>query len=146
MGIDRRALGGGLPRSQRVQVLAQDTLEEHACRVSILDKADGELVLPTSVARSELTKILAAFRDRGAAAGPVLFGNQRKPEAAVVPYELIRLLDPIIEDLVIAARVQERWLRTTGSASRMRRSSPRWVGRRGPLRSCLFLRARPSII
>ena len=83
-------------------------------RVSILDKADGELVLPTSVARSELTKILAAFRDRGAAAGPVLFGNQRKPEAAVVPYELIRLLDPIIEDLVIAARVQERLAEDTG--------------------------------
>ena len=82
-------------------------------RVSILDKA-GELVLPTSVARSELTKILAAFRDRGAAAGPVLFGNQRKPEAAVVPYELIRLLDPIIEDLVIAARVQERLAEETG--------------------------------
>jgi len=82
--------------------------------VSILDKADGELVLPTSVARSQLTKIVAAFRSRGAAAGPVLFGNHRKPEAAVVPYELIRLLDPIIEDLVIAARLQERLADDTG--------------------------------
>ncbi len=89
-------------------------MESMLVRVSILDKADGELVLPTSVARSELTKILAAFRDRGAAAGPVLFGNHRKPEAAVVPYELIRLLDPIIEDLVIAARVQERLAEDTG--------------------------------
>jgi len=93
----------------------------HNCRrwcilghVSVLDEADGELVLPTSVARSELTKIVAAFRDRGAAAGPVLFGNHRKPEAAVVPYELIRLLDPIIEDLVIAARVQERLAEDNG--------------------------------
>jgi len=82
--------------------------------VSILDNADGELVLPTSVARSQLTKIVAAFRARGAAAGPVLFGSQRKPEAAVVPYELIRLLDPIIEDLVIAARVEERMSEDTG--------------------------------
>lgn len=86
----------------------------HAGWVSILDEADGELVLPTSVARSQLTKIVAGFRARGAAAGPVLFGSQRKPEAAVVPYELIRLLDPIIEDLVIVARVQERLAEDTG--------------------------------
>lgn len=86
----------------------------HAARVSILDEDDGELVLPTSVARSQLTKIVAAFRSRGAAAGPVLFGNQRKPEAALVPYEIIRLLDPIIEDLVIAARVRERLAEDTG--------------------------------
>ncbi len=82
--------------------------------MSILDEADGELVLPTSVARRDLTKIVAAFRARGAAAGPVLFGSQRKPEAAVVPYGLIRLLDPIIEDLVISARVQERLTEDTG--------------------------------
>lgn len=94
--------------------LHKDALREHSGLVSILDKADGEMVLPTSVARSELTKILAAFRDRGAAAGPVLFGNHRKPEAAVVPYELIRLLDPIIEDLVIAARVQDRLAEDSG--------------------------------
>jgi antitoxin StbD len=85
----------------------------HAGWVSILDEADGELVLPTSVARNQLTKIVAGYRARGAA-GPVLFGSQRKPEAAVVPYELIRLLDPIIEDLVIAARVQERLAEDTG--------------------------------
>ncbi len=94
--------------------LHNPTFGAHAGKVSILDKADGELVLPTSVARSELTKIVAAFRAHGAAAGPVLFGNQRKPEAAVVPYELIRLLDPIIEDLVTAARVQERLAEDTG--------------------------------
>ncbi|MCU1350903.1 MAG: hypothetical protein JWM05_112, partial [Acidimicrobiales bacterium] len=52
--------------------------------------------------------ITAAFREQGAAAGIVIFGNRRVPEAAVVPYELVELLDPIIEDLVIAARVRER--------------------------------------
>jgi hypothetical protein len=65
-------------------------------------------ILPTSEARAELTSITAEFRVHGAAAGIVVFGNRRVPEAAVVPYELIELLDPYIEDLVIAARVRER--------------------------------------
>ena len=65
-------------------------------------------VLPTSEARALLTSITAQFREHGAACGPVLFGSHRVPEAALVPYELIELLDPIIEDLVIAARVRER--------------------------------------
>jgi len=38
----------------------------------------------------------------------VLFGSHRRPEAAIIPYELVELLDPVIEDLVIAARVAER--------------------------------------
>ena len=65
-------------------------------------------VLPTSEARAELTAITAGFRKEGAAAGIVVFGNRRVPEAAVIPYELVELLDPIIEDLVIAARIRER--------------------------------------
>lgn len=55
-----------------------------------------------------MTAITAGFREQGVAAGIVVFGNRRVPEAAVVPYELVELLDPIIEDLVIAARVRER--------------------------------------
>lgn len=65
-------------------------------------------VLPTSEARKLLTAITAEFREHGAASGPVLFGSRRRPEAAIVPYELVELLDPIIEDLVIAARARER--------------------------------------
>ena len=65
-------------------------------------------VLPTGEARKHLTTITAFFREHGAAGGPILFGSRRKPEAAIVPYELIQLLDPIIEDLVIAARARER--------------------------------------
>lgn len=65
-------------------------------------------VLLTSDARKHLTSITAAFREQGAAAGPVVYGNHRKPEAAILPYELVELLDPIIEDLVIAARIRER--------------------------------------
>jgi len=55
-----------------------------------------------------LPSITEALGEEGAAAGLVVFGAYRKPEAAVVPYELIELLDPIIEDLVIAARVEKR--------------------------------------
>ncbi len=65
-------------------------------------------VLPTSVARAELTAITAEFRHEGASAGIVVFGNRRVPQAAVVPYELIELLDPVIEDLVVAARLRAR--------------------------------------
>ena len=72
-------------------------------------------VLPTSEARAELTTITAEFRAHGAAAGIVVFGNRRVPEAAVVPFELIELLDPVIEDLVIAARVRERLATDDGS-------------------------------
>jgi antitoxin StbD len=65
-------------------------------------------VLATSEARNTLTGITAAIRTSGAAAGIVVYGDHRKPEAAIVPYELIELLDPIIEDIVILARVAER--------------------------------------
>jgi hypothetical protein len=65
-------------------------------------------VLPTSEARSALSSITAGFRKRGASSAIVIFGNHRRPEAAVIPYELVELLDPIIEDLVIAQRVRDR--------------------------------------
>jgi antitoxin StbD len=72
-------------------------------------------VLPTSEARNALTQITAEFRDHGAASGLVIFGSRRRPEAAVVPYELIELLDPVIEDLVIAARARERLAEDDGT-------------------------------
>lgn len=72
-------------------------------------------VLPTSEARRLLTTITGEFREHGAASGPVLFGSRRRPEAAIVPYELIELLDPVIEDLVIAARVRERLAEDDGT-------------------------------
>ena len=72
-------------------------------------------VMPTSEARAELTSITAAFREDGAAAGIVVFGSYRRPEAAVIPYELVELLDPIIEDLVIAQRVQDRLANDDGT-------------------------------
>ncbi len=46
-----------------------------------------------------------------------LFGSYRKPEAAIVSYELLQMLDPIIEDLVIAARVKARIAEDDGTRS-----------------------------
>jgi antitoxin StbD len=74
-------------------------------------------VLPTSEARRLLTTITAVFREHGVASGPVVFGSHRRPEAAIVPYELIELLDPLIEDMVIAARARERLHDDDGSRS-----------------------------
>jgi len=72
-------------------------------------------VLPTSEARSRLTQIIAHFRREGAGAGIVVFGSRRRPEAAVVPYELIELLDPIVEDIVVAARTRQRLANDDGT-------------------------------
>ncbi len=71
-------------------------------------------VLPVSEARACLTEITAIFRKEGAAAGIVVFGNRRVPEAAIVPWEIIEMLDPIIEDMVIATRIRARDAADTG--------------------------------
>lgn len=76
--------------------------------------AASPTVLPTSEARKNLTSITKAFRT-GASVAPVLFGSHRKPEAAIVSYELLQMLDPIIEDLVIAARVKARLAEDDGT-------------------------------
>ena len=39
---------------------------------------------------------------------PLIFGAQRKPEAAVIPYELYKQIIPILEDLEIARVARER--------------------------------------
>lgn len=72
-------------------------------------------VLATSEARDALTTIAAEFREHGAASGLVVFGTRRRPEAAIVPFEIIELLDPVIEDLVIAARARERLAEDSGA-------------------------------
>ncbi len=65
-------------------------------------------VHPTAETRASLTKIVNRFRCNGAAEGIVVFGSQRKPEAALVPYELIEALAPQIDKLVEEARIRQR--------------------------------------
>lgn len=58
--------------------------------------------------RELLTGHVARFRKEGLEAEPVIFGERRKPQAALLPYETLRLLLEVAEDVVIAERVRER--------------------------------------
>ena len=68
-----------------------------------------------SGARRELTKHVARFRRDGLDAEPVVFGNHRRAEAVVVPYETFQLLLDVAEDIAIAERIRERDDADTGS-------------------------------
>jgi len=59
-------------------------------------------------ARRELPSALKRFREDGIKARPLIFGAHRKPEAAVIPYELYERIAGIIEDHEIAELVRER--------------------------------------
>lgn len=57
-------------------------------------------------ARELLGATIEAFRhDSGQ---PLIFGAQRKPEAAVIPYQLYKQIIPLLEDLEIARITRER--------------------------------------
>jgi antitoxin StbD len=52
--------------------------------------------LTTTEARTALSRTLERFRERGIAAEPLVFGDHRRPEGVVVPYEVyVQLLDEI---------------------------------------------------
>lgn len=61
-----------------------------------------------SAARRDLTKHVDRFRRDGLDAEPVVFGDHRKPEAVVVPFETFQLLLDVAEDIAIAERIRER--------------------------------------
>jgi PHD/YefM family antitoxin component YafN of YafNO toxin-antitoxin module len=61
-----------------------------------------------SDARDHLTGHVARFRREGLEAEPVILGNRREPEVALIPYETFQLLLDIAEDLAIAERIRER--------------------------------------
>jgi len=44
----------------------------------------------------------------------MIFGAHRRPEAAVIPFALMEQLLPILDDLSIAAEVEERLKEDTG--------------------------------
>lgn len=67
-----------------------------------------DTVLASSDARKEFPAVLQRFRKEGLTSAPLIFGSHRKPEAAVIPFELYTELLPAIEELEIAAIVRER--------------------------------------
>lgn len=66
-------------------------------------------------ARKHLTGHVARFRDQGVDAEPVIFGDHRQPEAALLPYDTFQLLLDIAEDVVIAERIRQRSEADTGN-------------------------------
>ncbi len=72
------------------------------------------MVETISDARKHLTGHVARFRSEGVDAEPVVFGDHRQPEAALLPYETFRLLMDIAEDIAIAQRIDERLAADTG--------------------------------
>lgn len=65
-------------------------------------------VYASGEAREHLAATLKRFRAQGPMAEPLIFGTHRRPEAAVIPFELYESLLPAIEELEIAAIVRER--------------------------------------
>lgn len=68
-----------------------------------------------SDARKRLTGHVARFRSEGLDAEPVIFGDHRQPEAALLPYETFQLLLDVAEDIAIAQRLRERTASDTGN-------------------------------
>ena len=67
-----------------------------------------------SKTREQLTTHVARFRDAGASAEPVVFGDHRKPEAVLLSFETFQVLLDIAEDAVITQRIRERVASDTG--------------------------------
>lgn len=65
--------------------------------------------------RDRLTGHVARFREEGVEAEPVIFGDRRKPQAALLPYETFQLLLDVAEDVVVAERIRRRDAADSGS-------------------------------
>ncbi len=65
--------------------------------------------------RKNLTGHVRRFREEGVDAEPVVFGDNRRPDAALLPYETFELLLELAEDIVIAQRVREREAADSGN-------------------------------
>lgn len=66
------------------------------------------MVETISKTRELLTSHVARFREAGADAAPVVFGDHRKPEAVLLSFESFRVLLDVVEDLMLSERVAER--------------------------------------
>jgi len=75
------------------------------------------LTTPETVSdtRKHLTGHVARFRAEGADAAPVVFGDRRRPEAVLLPFETFQLLLDVAEDVLLAERVRERASADDGS-------------------------------
>jgi hypothetical protein len=61
-----------------------------------------------SEARTRLPAHVRRFREQGLDAEPVVFGDRRQPDAALLPYAMFELLLDVAEDIAIAQRIRQR--------------------------------------
>ena len=57
------------------------------------------MTITTTEARTSLSQTIARFRIEGASADPVVFGDHRKPEGVVLPFELYIQLEDHIDQV-----------------------------------------------
>lgn len=72
------------------------------------------MVETISNTRERLTSHVARFRQAGAQAEPVVFGDHRRPEAVLLSFETFQILLDIAEDAYLAERARERLAKDTG--------------------------------
>ena len=65
-------------------------------------------VIPNGEARKRFGETVARFREEGVGAAPVVFGNHRKPEGAMLSFSLFEELLPVIAEIQLAVLVRER--------------------------------------
>ncbi len=83
-------------------------------------------VLPTTEARTELSRVLERFRQEGITAAPVVFGDHRRPEGVLLPYELFERIEQAVEQAQFDAATEvveriERVVANPQTAVRARR-------------------------
>lgn len=69
---------------------------------------EPQLVRTSREAREELGDLVRGFREQRASAAPLIFGAHRRPEAAIIPFDLYREIVPLLEDLEIARVARAR--------------------------------------
>ena len=65
--------------------------------------------------RERLTSHVARFREAGADAPPVVFGDHHKPEAVLLSFETFRVLLDVVEDAMLAERTRDRLEKDSGA-------------------------------
>lgn len=70
--------------------------------------------------RRDLTGHVARFRTEGPEAEPVIFGDHRRPEAVLVPFETYEFLVDVAEDVATARRLAQRIARDSGARTSLR--------------------------
>ena len=78
------------------------------------------MVISTTEARTTLSQTVARFRNEGASAKPVVFGDHRKPEGVVLSYELYIQLEEQIDQarFELASKVMSRVEKVIADPSR----------------------------